>query len=100
MEPAELSFTLAPSLPDAFLRPGYRLGFTNLPYRGVRLELAYEITPTRMEAVVQCVGADAVGIARDGDDQILPVEPPGPGSPARFPIVNGTAVRIMLRRSA
>jgi hypothetical protein len=41
---AEVSFILTPNLPPAMLARRRRFGFTNLPYRGWRLEVAYEAT--------------------------------------------------------
>lgn len=42
-DPSELSFTLAPNLPAEFLIPDRRFGFTRLPYRGLRLDISYEV---------------------------------------------------------
>jgi hypothetical protein len=48
----DVSFVLAPSLPPELLRSGRRCGFANIPYRGLRLGLAYEATDRGLMATV------------------------------------------------
>jgi hypothetical protein len=52
-DPARFSFTLTPNLPEEFLRRGRRFGFTQLPYRGHRFDVAYEFTDRGLEATIE-----------------------------------------------
>jgi hypothetical protein len=92
-DPSEPSFTLAPSLPEEFLRPGRRYGFAGLPYRGLRLALGYEVTPDGLEAVVEVDQARVVGVRSESgqESEVSFVE-----GRARFLVRNGEAVRVSL----
>jgi len=55
--PSDLSFHLAPTLPEPFLEPGRHYALLNLPYRGVQLDLEYTVLSKPHAALDVCIGA-------------------------------------------
>jgi hypothetical protein len=94
-EPAERSFWLAPGLPEEWLIPGRRYGFTGLPFRGTRLDLAYEVGTGGLTAVVR-VAPEAWVVAYDEHRAELPVTNGVSEGEGRFPVRLGQATRVLV----
>lgn len=90
-DPNESSFVLAPSLPSDLLQPGRRFGFAAIPYRGRRLDLAYEVTPTSLLAVAHL---DRGEIQSVRDSLGNPVDLSRDHGHANFAVQNGAAVTV------
>ncbi len=92
---AEEAFLLAPGLPEDLRQPGRRFGFRRLPYRGRRLDLAYEVAPAGLEAVVRAEPATRVRAFAWSGEEVAVYQDDRTGD-ARFPIVGGVATRVVL----
>jgi hypothetical protein len=90
-DPGEPTFTLAPSLPEPLLRPGRRLGFTGIPYRGRRFDVAYEVTPNGLAAVIRPDRGQITGVRSANGAPVDVASQPGE---ARFSLRNGEAVTV------
>ena len=94
-EPAERSFWLAPGLPEEWLIPWRRYGFTGLAFRGTRLEIAYEVGTGGLTAVVR-VAPEAWVVAYDEHRAELPVTKAVSEGESRFPVRLGQATRVLV----
>ncbi len=95
-DPDELSFSVAPSLPAELLVPGRRYGFTRLPYRGGRLDLAYEISRNGIDAVVRVDRRCDVAVL-DVHGTSVPVRAGLDRGESRFAVQNGQGYRVVIR---
>jgi len=81
-----VAFELAPSLQGELLRPGRRLGFANLHYRGVTFDLALEVGSGSMLTAQLTPGSPATVLV-EGDEGSVEVR--AVGASAIFQIRNG-----------
>lgn len=92
---AGLDFILAPSLPPALLARGRRFGFTNFPYRGWRLDIAYEVPAAGLMATIESDRRFSASI-EGPDGRSVPIGA-DTGGRITFPVTNGEAFRVALR---
>jgi len=93
-DPSEFSFILAPSLPPDLLQTGRRYGFRHLPYRGARLDLAYEVSSRGLDAVVKVTPARAIQAV--GHTGPIEVQHDPEAHRFRFPIEAQVATRVLI----
>lgn len=90
-----MSFVLVPNLPDEWLIPGRCFGFANVPYRGVHLELGYEVTERGMVAMVRADQPSVLHVeGSDRTDALIEVDQDGRGG--RFSVELGRSYRVTL----
>lgn len=94
---SEFSFSLAPSLPTEFLVPGRRYGFVGLPYRGARLDLAYEIRTDGIDAIVRVDRHCGLEVF-DARGASVPARTTSDGSALRFPVQNQGRFRVLVKQ--
>jgi Trehalase len=94
-ETAERSFKLAPGLPEEWLVPGRRYGFTGLPFRGARLDVAYDVGIRGLTAVVR-VSPVARIAAYDEHNGELPVTYDASVGESRVRVNLGQATRVLV----
>jgi hypothetical protein len=93
-----VTFVLAPSLPAEFLRPGRCFGFANLPYRGLRLAIGYQVVDDGLLATVSANRATKAQVVGPNGEAFA-----GQLSSAgelRFRVTNNAAHRVTLRQSS
>ena len=92
-DPSVLSFGLAPNLPIEWLTPRRRYGFVGLPYRGLKIDITYEVGDTLMAEVKadRPVRIRVSDLAGGG----IPVEVEGTGG--RFEVANGGGYCVKLQ---
>jgi hypothetical protein len=91
----DVTFVLAPNLAPAMLARGRRFGFTNLPYRGWRLDVAYEVTE---RGLVVTIAADhpMAPTVRGPNGEALRVDGESPTGEFRFDVTMNRAYRVTL----
>ncbi len=92
---ADVSFKLAPSLPPPMRAVGRRFGFVRMPYRGWRLDLAYELTSDGLIAVVAADRPFRGSVVRSNGERV-PVQSDANGRSARFPVEMNEGFQVSL----
>jgi hypothetical protein len=92
---ANCAFSLAPNLPESWLRPGRGFGMTGLPYRKRRLDVRFDVTEAGLDA---CVRADVGNVysARDQRGQEIELRFDPATRVTRFAVTPHQATRVIL----
>jgi hypothetical protein len=91
---SEFSFRLVPGLPPDLFRPGRRFAFHQLPYRGARLDLEYQVTDSGLDAIVRVDSAEHVRVFGPDGNPIPLLS--GRDGEARFSVTPGEVTRVVL----
>ena len=96
--PSDLSFRLAPTLPEAFLEPARRYALLNLPYRGAQLDIEYTVLGDPRGALDVRIGAGKRTRCRVTDQaRALRYESETARDLHHFTVSQGTQYEVSLR---